>query len=59
MINPLAAVLPITEDTVGVQLPCSGKGSDKAVGMFETEDVSASSGGAAKMYRNCTGSGRV
>lgn len=51
--------LPVIEDTTGVQLPCSGNGSDRAVSAAETEEVSVGSGGAAKMYRNYTAGGGV
>lgn len=45
MIKSLAPVQPFTEDTMGVQPPCCGKGSDKAVRVSGKEDVSASYSG--------------
>lgn len=45
MIKPQAPVLPITEDTMGVQPPCWGKGWDKAARVSGKEDVSTSSSG--------------
>lgn len=58
MIKPPVIVLPITGDTVGVRLFCSGKGLDEAVRLRQKRPLLAVED-SQDVQENCTEGGRV